>query len=180
MSIPLVVTKRYKGQRSQPTTQTNRDPNRDKTLARSNQPKTSEIYRRQDGVFGYELQFPLFGVRPVFQNLNHKLLQRRLSDALPCPSNKSSKVIQHFFSSSRRVTRRQVLRHLTSNGTGQCQNGSLNFLTPYREQPRSTRIVVVYPRPAFSATKWTKHAPISFDQHTQVSQGHTSYRNKEN
>ena len=27
--------------------------------------------------------------------------------------------------------------------------------TPYREQPRSTRIVVAYPRPAFSATKRT-------------------------
>ena len=28
-----------------------------------------------------------------------------------------------------------------------------NLLTPYREQPRSTRIVIAYPRPAFSATK---------------------------
>ena len=27
--------------------------------------------------------------------------------------------------------------------------------TPYREQPRSTRIVVAYPRPAFSATNRT-------------------------
>ena len=27
-----------------------------------------------------------------------------------------------------------------------------SFFTPYREQPRSTRIVVAYPRPAFSAT----------------------------
>ena len=31
------------------------------------------------------------------------------------------------------------------------QNGSSNILTPYREQPRSTRIVIAYPRPAFSA-----------------------------
>ena len=31
----------------------------------------------------------------------------------------------------------------TSNGTDQCQNGSSNLLTPYREQPRWTRIVVV-------------------------------------
>ena len=29
--------------------------------------------------------------------------------------------------------------------------------TPYREQPRSTRIVVAYPRPAFSATNRTKN-----------------------
>ena len=39
--------------------------------------------------------------------------------------------------------------------------------TPYREQPRSTRIVVAYPRPAFSATNRTKFC-------------HTSYKNKEN
>ena len=30
-----------------------------------------------------------------------------------------------------------------------------NSFTPYREQPRSTRIVVAYPRPAFSATNRT-------------------------
>ena len=64
------------------STQTNRDPNRDKILARSNQPKTSETYRRQDDAFGYELQFLLFGVLPVFQNLNYKL-KRTLSDVLP-------------------------------------------------------------------------------------------------
>ena len=52
--------------------------------------------------------------------------------------------------------------------------------TPYREQPRSTRIVVAYPRPAFSATKSDKHVPTSFDQQFQVSQGYTSYKNKEN
>ena len=46
--------------------------------------------------------------------------------------------------------------------------------TPYREQFRSTRSVVAYPRPAFSATKRTNYAPISFDQHVQVSQCHTS------
>ena len=65
---------------------------------------------------------------------------------------KSSKVTQKVFS-SRRVTRRQVMRHFTSNGTDQCQNSSSNLLTPYREQPRSARIVVESPRPAFSATR---------------------------
>ena len=49
---------------------------------------------------------------------------------------------------------------------------SVKTATPYREQPRSTRIVVAYPRPAFSATKRTNYAPISFDQQLQVSQGH--------
>ena len=53
-------------------------------------------------------------------------------------------------------------------------------LTPYRKQPRSTWIVVAYPRPACSATKRTNYAPISFDEQLRVSQGHTSYKNKEN
>ena len=47
-----------------------------------------------------------------------------------------------------------------------------------REQPRSTRILVTYSRPAFSATKRTNHAPISFDQQAQVFQDHVSYRKK--
>ena len=58
--------------------------------------------------------------------------------------------------------------------TNQYQNGSSNLLTPYREQPRSTRTVVAYPRPAFSATKRTNYAPTSFDQQVQAPQGHTS------
>ena len=45
----------------------------------------------------------------------------------------------------------------------------ISFLTPYREQPRSTRIVVAYPRPAFSATKRTNFAPTSFDQQVSPS-----------
>ena len=72
------------------------------------------------------------------------------------------------------------MRHFTCNGTNQCQNGSSNLLTPDRKQPRSTRIVVAYLRPAFSATKRTKHDLISFSQQAQVSQGDTSFRTKEN
>ena len=45
------------------------------------------------------------------------------------------------------------MRHFTRNGTDQYQNGSSDLLTPHREQSRSTRIAVTYPRPAFSATK---------------------------
>ena len=53
--------------------------------------------------------------------------------------------------------------------------------TPYREQPRSTRIVVAYPRPAFSATNRTNtFQPVLINNKFQVSQGHTSYKNKEN
>ena len=64
-----------------PLVSTNKDPNRDKILARYNQPRTSETYRRQDDVFGYELQFLLSEVLLVFQNLSNKL-QRRLYVAL--------------------------------------------------------------------------------------------------
>ena len=57
MPTPLMVTKRYEGQRitswRKPTTQTNMDPNRDKTFARSNHPRISATYRRQDDVFGH-------------------------------------------------------------------------------------------------------------------------------
>ena len=62
---------------------------------------------------------------------------------------------------------RQKLSDSTSNETDQSQNGSSNLLTQYREQPRSTRIAVAYPRPAFSATHRTNYAPTSFDQQVQ-------------
>ena len=62
---------------------------------------------------------------------------------------------------------------------------TLQAMTPtnietYREQPRSTRIVVAYSRPAFSATKRTNYGPTSCDQQAQVPQGHTTYKSKEN
>ena len=95
---------------------------------------------------------------PVFHNLNYK---RYREDCLMCcPSNKVLKSDNNKLSSSRRVTRRLVMRHFTSNGANQCRNGSSSLLIPYREQPRSTRIVVAYPRLAFSTTKRTNHAPI--------------------
>ena len=62
---------------------------------------------------------------------------------------------------------------------------SKRFIKPPYSISRATsidsdcRIVVAYPRPAFSSTKRTNHAPISFNQQAQVSQGHTSYRNTE-
>ena len=59
MSIPLVVTKWYEGQRVTTRCSDQQKSYRDKTLSRSNQPWTSETYRRQDDVFGYEQQFLL-------------------------------------------------------------------------------------------------------------------------
>ena len=57
---------------------TNRDPNRERTLARSNQPRTSETYRRQGDVFGYELQRRLSYVLPN-QKCHHKRWQKKLA-----------------------------------------------------------------------------------------------------
>ena len=97
-----------------------------------------------------------------------------------CVSNKVLKHDSKRFCCCWRLTERQVMRYLTRNGSNRYQNGSSNLLTPYREQPRLTRIVISSPRPLFSAAKRTHHAPIRFDQQAHISQGHTSYRNKEN
>ena len=52
--------------------------------------------------------------------------------------------------------------------------------TLYRQQPRSSRIVVAYPRQAFSATNRTNtFQPVFLSTIFQVSQGLTSYKNKE-
>ena len=52
--------------------------------------------------------------------------------------------------------------------------------TPYREQPRSTRITCCrLPTTSVLSNKSDKRSN-QFDQQFQVSQGHTSYKNKEN
>ena len=105
---------------------------------------------------------PACGHKEVRRSTGHIMVPTRYSDQ---QGSKSQQI---------------VICDSTSNGTDQHQNGSSNLLTPYQEQPRSTRIVVAYPRPAFSATKRTNYASTSFDQRVQVSQGHTSFKNKEN
>ena len=49
------------------------DLNRYKDLGRSNHPKTSGAYPREDDVLGYEQQFLLSGGLPVSPNLSYKL-----------------------------------------------------------------------------------------------------------
>ena len=65
------------------------------------------------------------------------------------------------YSDQRDPNRDKKLCGSTSNGTDQYQNGSSNLLTPYREQPRSTRNVVAYPRPTFSAKKRKNYGKIT-------------------
>ena len=99
------------------------------------------------------------------QSLNPSYREKCL---MRCPSNQVIKSYSEKCFSSQRATRRQVMRYFTSNDIEQCQNGLSNLLTPYRKQPRPTQIVVAYPRPAFSATKRTHYAPISFAQQARV------------
>ena len=51
---------------------------------------------------------------------------------------------------------------------------------PYREQPRSTRIVVAELTTSVLSNKSDEYVSTSFYQQFQVSQSHTSYKNKEN
>ena len=75
----------------------------------------------------------LSGVLPVFQNLNYKLQRKRLSDVFSIQQsheklyNKLSRVALGGLHEDK------FMRHFTSNGTDQCQNGSLTLLTPYQE-----------------------------------------------
>ena len=72
--------------------------------SRSTHPTASETHRRRDDVSGCELQFLLFRVLPVFQNLNYKL-QRSLSNVLDpmcCPfTNKLTKSDRYLARSKR-------------------------------------------------------------------------------
>ena len=65
------------------------------------------------------------------------------------------------YSDQQRSKSRQKKCDSTSNATDQCPTGLSNLLNPYREQRRSIRIVVAYPRPEFPATKRIIYAPIS-------------------
>ena len=101
-------------------------------LSRINEPETIVNYRRQDDVFGYDLQFLLSGVLPVLQNLSYKAQITR-SEVLR--KQYSHQKLYKMYSSSRRVTRRQVMRHFTANCTDHSRNGPSNIHIPYREQP---------------------------------------------
>ena len=100
MPIPLVVTKRHQetprdtkghvGQRvesgRQPAARTDRDPNRDKILAWSHHPTTSETYPRlHDNVFGYELEVIYCTDRSAVKSSESELqaTEERLPDVLP-------------------------------------------------------------------------------------------------
>ena len=116
---------------------------------------------------------------PVLQNLNYKL-QRGLSDVLSIHGVINKVTQKVFFLAIGGLLEDKLRGTVRSMTLTNVKTVPSNLFTPYREHPRSTRIVVAFPRLAFSATKRTNHAPVSFDQQAEVCQGyHTSSRNKE-
>ena len=86
MPIPVAITKSYDGQRSHNGESPLLKPTGIQ-FATKYMLATKWEHRKLTGVktmslFGYEVQFVLFGELPVFQNLNYKL-QRKLSNVLP-------------------------------------------------------------------------------------------------
>ena len=139
-----MVTIRYSNQR---------DPSCDELLARSDHPRTSKACRHQDDGFRYELQFLLSRVRTVFPNLNNDKLYKRLSGVLLMHQSKVIKRDSKCFLAIGRLHKDNLLDTLQAMAPTNVKTISQT----YREQPRSTRLVVACPRPAFSATKRTNH-----------------------
>ena len=168
MSILLVATKTYEVQRVtslwQSTTKTNRDPNHDKTFARSNHPTTSEIY------FSYN-----FYCLGFYNTSISKSEVQATEKTVP-----STKIIK---SDSKRFLAVRGLREDKSCDTLQAM-APTHVMTAYQTSllhiDSKIRIVVAYPRLAFSSINRSNHAQISFDQQAQVSKDHMSCRNKEN
>ena len=80
---------------------------------------------------------PVRGHKEVPRSTGHTMVTTRYSNQQGSKSRQ--KVMQLYKRWHRPITKRFIKPPLT----------------PYREQPRSTRIVVAYPRPAFSATNRT-------------------------
>ena len=133
----------------------------------SNHPTISETYRRLDDVLGYELQFVLTVVLPVYSE--PELQSTENGCLMCCPSTKVIERSSKRVSINRKVTRRQVMRGFTNNGADKCQNG-LSFKLPYTISTVTSIDSNCCRLPT---------APISFEQQARVSQGHTTCRNKE-
>ena len=176
MTIPLVVTKTwYEGQRvtswGQPATQTNSSGSKSRQnlcQARPTEYIENLSASRRCLRVRTAVSTVVSGVLPGFQNLDCCTSYRE--DCLMCcpprPSNKQGhNSDSKSFLAIGGLHEDKLCDTLQARATtNNVKNHSSSLLTtPYREQPRSTWIVVVYPRPAFSTTKRTNHAPISFD-----------------
>ena len=151
MTIPFVVTKSYEGQRvtswRQPA-ETNMIQIAKKILARPNQPRTSEtccvvvvVFTLTDRASTIPsnirgCQSGTWSQRGTKVNGSHHGDNPLLRPTGIQIATKSYATLQAMAPTNSKTV------HQTS-------------FTPYREQPRSTRIVVAYPRPAFSATNRT-------------------------
>ena len=75
-------------------------------------------------------------------NIHFSCSADHVQDWQPYPVDPCSCYMCDRYSYQQGSKSRQQIIDSTNNGTDQRQNGSSNLLTPYREQPRSTRIVV--------------------------------------
>ena len=111
---------------------------------------------------------------PVCHNLNYINYREELSDVLP--NQQSHQKL--YKTSSRRVTVHgdklyDILQAMAPTNVETIHQKSLFHIESNLDRLGS--LSPTHSRPAFSATKRTNHAPISFDQQAQVSQGRASY-----
>ena len=147
----------------------------------SNHRRTSETYRRQDDPFEYVLQ--LSYCLESCQHFQIRVITSYREDCLMCSahSTKSSKVTQNIFLALGGLHEDTLFDTLGGMVSASVKTLSSNLLTPYREQPRSTRILTAYPRPALSATKRTKITlqPVLINKSKFRKAAHTSFMQKE-
>ena len=85
----------------------------------------------------YVVANPVRGHKEVPRSTSHIMVTTRYSDQ---QGSKSQQKVMRLYKQWHRPISKRFIRHPYSI---------------HREQPRSARIVVAYPRPAFSATNWT-------------------------
>ena len=137
---------------------------------------TNQKHRRLIGVKTMSLvtNYSLYYLE-CYKYFRIRITSYRKDCLMCCPSNKVIKRYTRSCLALGGLLEDMLCDTFTSNCTDQHPNGSPNLLTPYREQPRSTRTIIAYPRPAFSATKRANHASISVDQQDQIYQGHARH-----
>ena len=147
-------------------------------LSRINEPETIVNYRRQDDVFGYDLQFLLSGVLPVLQNLSYKAQITR-SEVL----RRNNTVIKSYTKcilALGGLHEDKLCGILHAIAPTTVEMALLTSIFHIESNPDRLGFVVAYKQPAFSAGRCTNYAPISFVQQTEDSECHISYRNSVN
>ena len=110
---------------------------------------------------------PACGHKEVRRSTGHIMVTTRYSDQ---QGSKSRQKVMRLYKQWHRPISKRFIKPpysgLATNTLNVRNNNNNN--NSIREQPRSTRNVVAYPRPAFSAKNRKNYAPTSFDQQVQV------------